>query len=90
MINAGLCYENGEGVEQSFEKAFELFKKAADAGHTDGMVTTGHCSTKGEGVEQNACMKAAGAGQAVHAFHEGDCHEKGEGGRKRRRSSCEM
>ena len=34
-----VCYELGEGVEQSFEKAAEWYKKAAKQGHED----AGYC-----------------------------------------------
>ena len=31
----GVCYSEGLGVEQSFEKAFELYQKAAELGLVD-------------------------------------------------------
>ena len=33
--NLGNMYKNGNGVEQSYEKAAELFQQAADLGYAD-------------------------------------------------------
>ena len=49
----GVCYSEGLGVEQSFEKAFELYQKAAELGLVDAYFDLGVCYRRGEGVEMN-------------------------------------
>ena len=33
QYNLGICYENGKGVEQDYEKAEEWYREAAAQGH---------------------------------------------------------
>ena len=49
----GAMYEKGQGVEQSYEKAFEYHEQAADLGHAGAQYNLGCCYANGEGVEQN-------------------------------------
>lgn len=37
MNNLGICYENGQGVEQNYQKAVEFYQKAADLGDANGI-----------------------------------------------------
>lgn len=37
MYNLAVCYENGEGVEQNYQKAAELYKKLVDLGDSRGI-----------------------------------------------------
>jgi uncharacterized protein len=41
QYNLGVLYYTGNGVEQSFEKAFEWTQKAAEQGHVNAMVNLG-------------------------------------------------
>ncbi len=50
-------YFNGNGVEQSYEKALEWFSKAAEQGHTDSQNSLGMMYANGIGVDIN-CDKA--------------------------------
>ena len=34
----GICYKNGEGVEQDYKKAVEWYQKAAEQGHVDALM----------------------------------------------------
>jgi TPR repeat protein len=53
MSNLGVMYDNGLGVEQSYEKAFEYYEQAAQLGHAQAQYNLGCCYANGEGVEQN-------------------------------------
>ena len=46
-------YQHGKGVEQNYNKARELYKKAVDLGNSTAMYNLGHMYHYGEGVEQN-------------------------------------
>jgi hypothetical protein len=49
----GLCYYNGEGVEQSDAEAVKWFRLAADKGLSEAQVSLAYCLKKGYGVERN-------------------------------------
>lgn len=53
MYDAGCRYLDGDGIEQSYEKAFELFEKAAEKGEVEAISKIGVCYLEGLGVEQN-------------------------------------
>jgi TPR repeat protein len=42
-----------DGIQQSFEKAFELYQKAAESGLVDAYYDLGVCYRRGEGVEMD-------------------------------------
>ena len=46
-------YENGHGVEQSYEKAVEWYRKAADQGNAAAQYNLGNMYSWGKGVEQS-------------------------------------
>lgn len=46
-------YYHGNGVEQFYAKAAELFRKAADLGHERSQFSIGHMYQCGEGVERS-------------------------------------
>jgi len=35
MLNIGICYDNGQGVERNFNEAMSWYMKAADLGNED-------------------------------------------------------
>ena len=49
----GVCYENGEGVEQDDANAAYWYRKAAEQGHADAQFNLGVCYANGRGVEQD-------------------------------------
>ncbi len=50
QYNLGVCYEQGDGVEQDFKKAVYWYKKAADAGHAKAQHNLALCIYNGYGV----------------------------------------
>lgn len=53
MLNLGILYYNGTGVDQDYKKAFELFSKPAEQGDALAQRTLAFCYRDGGGVEQN-------------------------------------
>lgn len=51
QYNLAVCYANGEGVEQDFEKAMFWWQKAAEQGDVDAQSAIGRLYLKGLGVE---------------------------------------
>jgi len=49
----GLCYGNGNGVEQDYTNAFKWFLKAANQGDSMAQFNAGVCYYRGEGVAHN-------------------------------------
>jgi TPR repeat protein len=64
-------YENGDGVKKDFNKAFDLYRKAAEAGNADAQYNLGTCYYNGIGTEKNIetgmewINKAAAQGHAL-------------------------
>ena len=54
----GLFYHDGNGVQQSYITAINLFQKACDGGYMGGCHSVGHQFEDGIGVKQNH-IKAA-------------------------------
>ena len=83
QCNLGLCYEKGEGVEQSDERAVEYYKKAAEQGNAIAQFTVGCCYEDGEVIEQSYekaaeyFKKAADQGDAMAQYKLGFCYEEG-------------
>ena len=46
-------YDNGEGVVQNYEKAFEWYSKAANQGNAQAQYNLGSLYHNGQGVEKN-------------------------------------
>ncbi|MCQ2069689.1 MAG: sel1 repeat family protein [archaeon] len=61
----GIMYDEGDGVEQSFEKAVEWFTKAAEQGHIDAQFNLAEKYEKGEGVEKSLETAAEWYGAAA-------------------------
>ena len=53
MFRLGGLYESGNGVAQSYEKAVELYQKAADLGDANAMHNQGFLYAKGKGVSKS-------------------------------------
>ena len=51
LVEAGLCYENGVGVEENKEEAFKCYEKGAKAGLHTAIVCLGVCYRSGIGCE---------------------------------------
>lgn len=78
-------YLQGLGVEESEEKALELYKKAAEQGHADAANNLADMYFNGEGVEVNEALalhwfsQAANAGVVEAMFTLGIMYEQGLG-----------
>ncbi|MBR5764670.1 MAG: sel1 repeat family protein, partial [Bacteroidaceae bacterium] len=53
LFLSGVQYYNGNGTEQDFGKAFDLFSQAAEMGHADAQFFLALCYHNGQGVEQS-------------------------------------
>ena len=53
QYHLGNCYYSGQGMEQSYEKAFYWYKKAAKQGYRRAEYNLGVCYARGEGVEKS-------------------------------------
>ena len=53
QYNLGLCYYNGEEVEQSYEEAVRWFRLAVEQRYENAQYSLGVCYENGEGVEQS-------------------------------------
>ena len=53
LLQRGLAYENGDGVEQNFTHAADLYKQAADLGNAKARYLLGMLYAFGKGVEIN-------------------------------------
>jgi TPR repeat protein len=78
-------YENGHGVEQSYEKAAEYYTMAAEQGHADAQYNLGVMYDNGHGVEQSYekaaeyYTMAAEQGDAGAQYNLGAMYLSGEG-----------
>lgn len=84
--NLGYCYEQGQGVVLNSQKAFELYKYAAEQGYTRGCRSVAGCYLNGIYVEPNPTEAlrwltvAAENGDAVAMYYCGVILEEGEDG----------
>jgi TPR repeat protein len=49
----GMCYEKGEGVEQSYKVAAEWYSMAAEQKNEEAMCNLGNCYRYGRGVKRS-------------------------------------
>lgn len=81
--NLGQMYYNGEGVRQSYYKAYELWKKACDMKNTDACNNLGVLYRKGQGVRQNLSIakqyysKACDLGNQIGCNNYRELHSAG-------------
>jgi TPR repeat protein len=71
LYNLGCCYDTGEGVPQSYERAAKLFQKAAAKGHADAQGALGGLYYNGQGVPQSYERAAELLKQAANQGHAG-------------------
>mgnify|MGYP000060364083 FL=1 len=53
LLKQGIAYEDGDGVEQDFTHAAELYKQAADLGNAEAMRLLGNLYYVGKGINQD-------------------------------------
>lgn len=53
----GNLYKNGQGVEQSFEKAIEYYEKAADLGCTNALINLGDLFENGDNPDYSKSIR---------------------------------
>lgn len=53
LLKQGIAYEDGDGVEQDFTRAAELYKQAADLGNAEAMGRLGYLYYVGKGISQD-------------------------------------
>ena len=81
----GVQYYRGDGVEQDYKKAFELFHKSAEQGATMAQFILGNMYRNGEGVDQDHKKafkwhrKAAEHGYISAQYNLGDMYYNGDG-----------
>ena len=51
--NLGLCYKNGQGVEQDYAQEAKWYRKAAEQGYAIAQYNLGVSYKKGQGVPQD-------------------------------------
>ena len=89
MCCLGLCYEKGHGVVLSDRKAYDLYKRAADAGYHRGYLMIAFCYLEGIFVEEDNAKalqwfeKGAEAGNLLAMYNAASMYEEGEDGVKR-------
>ena len=85
QLNLGVCYSNGDGVDQDYAKAVYWFTKAAEHGYAIAQLNLGVCYGNGYGVSQDHAKavywytKAAEQGNAKAQNNLGLCYKKGDG-----------
>ena len=85
QLNLGRKYYKGDGVEQSYSKAVELFRRAAKQGNKEAQYNLGQCYKNGRGVEQDYSKaaewyrKAADQGDEDAQYILGQYYEIGRG-----------
>ena len=74
MTYLGRLYQSGNGVDQSYEKAAELYKKAADLGNSETMTSLGLCISMG--MEFQRTMKSRGTVSEDGGFRKFRCNDQ--------------
>ena len=67
MLNEGIAYLNGDGVEQDYERAMQIFQSAQEAGNKNAARYIGLMLEQGLGVEQDYEAAATWYAQGVEA-----------------------
>lgn len=85
QYNLGVCYEQGDGVQQDFKQAVYWYKKAAEQGHAKAQYNLGVCIYNGYGTESNHAEAArlfrlsAEQGDMYAQYNMGICCYNGDG-----------
>ena len=85
QFNLGVCYDNGQGVQQDYAEAVKWYRKAAEQGVADAQNNLGVCYDNGQGVQQDYAeavkwyRKAAEQGDADAQNNLGECYYNGRG-----------
>ncbi len=85
IVELGNRYSLGEGVERDLKRAAELYARAADLGHADGMFNLASCYRLGEGVDADVetairwYRRAMAEDKLFAAFALGEIFAAGEG-----------
>ena len=88
QFSLGVCYMNGDGVQQNMAEAVKWYRKAAEQGYADAQNNLGVCYEDGNGVQKNMTeavkwyRKAAEQGHIVAQFNLGGCYKDGNGVQK--------
>ena len=72
QFNLGFQYYIGEGVDQDYDKAFQLFQLSAEQGFPPAMFAYGDCYYLGNGVKQDLKKAAEWYQKAIDAGYEPD------------------
>lgn len=93
IYQKGRAYYDGNGVSQSYEKAAEKYRQAAERGHPGAMRSLGYCYDVGHGVVRSQkeavtwYLRAADLGDAKAMHNLNLCYIRGEGVAKNRRQA---
>lgn len=96
MVNMGLFYLRGTGVDKEPAKAAELFRRAADQGTGLAMYYLAHQYSSGQGLKRSKkraaewYQKAVDSGIARAAFWLGSLYDDGKGVRRDRARAAEL
>lgn len=71
MNNLGVMYEKGNGIEQNWQKAAEIYKMAAEKGDGKAQYNIGWCYYHGKGVNKNKVEAKKWLHKASDQGHEG-------------------
>jgi TPR repeat protein len=91
VLNEGIAYLNGEGVEQDYEKAMEVFLSAQKSGNRKAARYIGMMYEQGLGVQQDyeaaASWYAQGVdnGDLTSSYYLGMLYKEGKGVNRRNR-----
>ena len=94
QYNLGLMYANGQGVAQSYAKAFEWYSKAAAQGNASAQNNLATMYVGGQGIVQNSALanewllKAANNGNAMAQFNIGQNYLYGNNGLPKNRTQA--
>ena len=71
----GNLYDKGKGVEQNYQKAFQLYQKACDGGDSEGCYNLGVLYENGYGVKKDNAIAKEYYGKACDLGLQKGCDE---------------
>ncbi|MDY6981338.1 MAG: hypothetical protein SV201_15815, partial [Pseudomonadota bacterium] len=91
MMKLGEMYEQGQGTEQSYDKALEMYQKAREAGHSDAQAAIARVKRAQQAQSQAASQEAERAREARRRAEEAkrraEAERKAEEARKAREAA---